>query len=332
LTDTGKIVALGLTVVALHGAMADDTAPLEPLIDILRNADDYKQRLAAVIGLGRGGDLRAVPALIDALEDPDHTVRGTAARVLGTLGDDRALPALEALLLRAGSDFVRGQAQEALVALMTKEEGKEWSGSGTDIHGALGTLGQAAIQNGINAHLPKAIDCFSQRFQAAPYLGGRVELEFRVATDGQVKWVRIQHSDLGSLEVEQCVVKQMRSARFEAPDGGEVEFSMPLDFGGGRATMALDTESTAARQLQDSCEKLLRGKDGAPLKIPKGLRIGLYVAPGGGVVSVGLSAGGAEIAPELAEALVANVKELTLMEPSLGGKHGKLMFQPGCGP
>ena len=51
-------------------------------------------RNAALI-LGRRGTTEAVPALIDLLNDPDPTIRASAAWALGRIGTPEALLALE---------------------------------------------------------------------------------------------------------------------------------------------------------------------------------------------------------------------------------------------
>jgi TonB family protein len=321
------LLALLLGLVPMQRSHAAD--PLTQLTRILRSAQDYKQRLAAVIGLGRRKDRRAVPALIKALGDSHHTVRGAAARVLGALGDLRAKPALTALLLGAKHDYVRGQTQKALAALMAREEGHRPGGPRRmAVHGALGSLDQESIQEGINARLPGATHCLGQALERSPYLGGKIALKIRVATDGKVRWVRVVRSDLGSLEVERCIVAGMHKASFDAPDGGEAEFSIPLTFGGGDAVTLLDPQSsTVARRLRRGCKKLLRGR----LRPPPGLQVGLYLDPRGAVVSAGLAAGGAEIKATFAEAFVANLKRLKLREPSDSGRYRKLVYSFGCG-
>lgn len=319
-------MAIGL-IVLMSRAHAD---PVTQLIRILGRAGDYKQRLAAVIGLGRCKDRRAVLPLINALGDSHHTVRGTAARVLGTLGDRRAVAPLKALLLGAKNGFVRAQAQQALAALMPQSEDRQPGGQ-MQVRGTLGTLDQSSIQDGVQDSLPHANACYAQQLAGAPFLGGRVVLKFRVKTDGKVKWVRVKTSDLGSLEAETCIVKEMAAASFDEPDGGEAEFSIPLTFTGGDAVTTLDDRSAAARRLGKSCKKLLRSPAG-PLTPPPGLHVGLYIDPDGKVVSAGLSADGAEIPPEFARDFIANLKKLTLADPSVETGHGKLIHRLSCQP
>ena len=57
------------------------------------NALNNKNILAAE-ALGKLGDKRAVPALINALNDDNTTVQWVAAEALGKLGDKRGIPVL----------------------------------------------------------------------------------------------------------------------------------------------------------------------------------------------------------------------------------------------
>jgi hypothetical protein len=110
--------------IALGGgaARADQ---VDRLVDQLQSSKEYKVRLSAALNLAKLGDRRAIPVFIQALEDPDKTVRGVAAAGLGKLvnastpGDVRSR-VLAALRQTASADenaFVRNQAQKAYDAL-----------------------------------------------------------------------------------------------------------------------------------------------------------------------------------------------------------------------
>ena len=74
----------------------------------------------AARAVGNLGDPRAVPDLIELLNDHSEVVRNSAARALGRIGDHRAEPALEAAL-RDTSEAVRASAANALGALGSAE-------------------------------------------------------------------------------------------------------------------------------------------------------------------------------------------------------------------
>ncbi|HEY8477913.1 MAG TPA: tRNA epoxyqueuosine(34) reductase QueG [Chloroflexota bacterium] len=71
----------------------------------------------AAVALGNLGDPSAVPALADALDDPEPLVRGHAAWALGRIGGPSARRALEEALAREEHPNVRGELQAALSSL-----------------------------------------------------------------------------------------------------------------------------------------------------------------------------------------------------------------------
>jgi HEAT repeat protein len=88
-----------------------------PLVAVLGDKD-ADVRASAALALGRIGDARAVPLLIDVFkyQDPDNWVRQNAAEALGAIGDARAVAPLIAAL-GEGSLGVRKAAARGLVAL-----------------------------------------------------------------------------------------------------------------------------------------------------------------------------------------------------------------------
>lgn len=91
-------------------------APIEQLVRELLDTDRETRVRArySLVGLGRV----AVPALIRALEDPDHHLRTASALTLLAVADPAAAPALVAALDDDDAG-VRWLAAEALVALRT---------------------------------------------------------------------------------------------------------------------------------------------------------------------------------------------------------------------
>ena len=88
---------------------------VDPLIDLLTASSDAAVLKQAVRGLGRLGDVRAIPPLVRLLRDPEiaFVVRGEAASSLGKLGD----PAAEAALRAALTDPLPSVAEAARRAL-----------------------------------------------------------------------------------------------------------------------------------------------------------------------------------------------------------------------
>jgi hypothetical protein len=83
---------------AVRAAQMDSTAPLAEAL--LRAVDDpdYTVKLWACSALGKSGDPRAFPKLIERLADPEIHVRYRAAEGLGFLKDPRAVEPLLAMM------------------------------------------------------------------------------------------------------------------------------------------------------------------------------------------------------------------------------------------
>lgn len=87
----------------------ENPVAVEPLIEALRDGTDrtelggYPLKRRAAESLGRIGDGRAVPALVEALQCEDIQTRECAAWALGELGDRRSGEGLLAVLASGGS-------------------------------------------------------------------------------------------------------------------------------------------------------------------------------------------------------------------------------------
>ncbi len=116
------VIALLVLGLVARTAFADT---VDDLASRLRGDPDYKVRLSAAINLGKFGDRRAIPALLDGLGDTDRAVRGVSAAALGALVDASVSRELRARVIHdldrlAGADpdgNVRAQAQRSLAAV-----------------------------------------------------------------------------------------------------------------------------------------------------------------------------------------------------------------------
>ncbi len=77
---------------------------IDPLIELLKNGM-FEQRHHAAHTLGKIGNPRALNALLNALDDPEHLVLSKAIFVLSQVGDARAVPALIKLIGRPEADL-----------------------------------------------------------------------------------------------------------------------------------------------------------------------------------------------------------------------------------
>ena len=92
-----------------------DVRAIPPLINALQDPD-AETRLYSVWALGNITAPETVPVLLDALADADEGVRKMAAHVLGTIGDHRAVSALQ-LVLEDASEDVRWNAALSLARM-----------------------------------------------------------------------------------------------------------------------------------------------------------------------------------------------------------------------
>jgi hypothetical protein len=100
-----------------------DADKIDDLTRALMQDSSYKVRVQAALVLGKLGDKRAVPALIQALRDENETVRGVAATSLGRMGDRSAAAALMVAVSNDPSEFVRREAKKALESVASNGGG-----------------------------------------------------------------------------------------------------------------------------------------------------------------------------------------------------------------
>jgi len=111
--DTARDAATSLA------ALGESTA-VQPLIDVLKNTDDYYHpvvRAAAAAGLGRLGDSRAVDALLSTINDSLAEPSAEAIRALAAIGDPRAVGALVEVIRNSNGFFLPIARRAAVLAL-----------------------------------------------------------------------------------------------------------------------------------------------------------------------------------------------------------------------
>ncbi|MBV8757779.1 MAG: TonB family protein [Deltaproteobacteria bacterium] len=176
-----------------------------------------------------------------------------------------------------------------------------------------GKMDQEAIKAGLEPHAQELSDCYMTKVGRRRWLGGHVVLHWDIKRDGTVTSVKLSESDLGNWDIEQCLLEAARTATFDKPQGGDADFTVPLDFSAkGNAQIWDEDKSLRAIGGQlaklDTCPdpklKLPKAKDGdkPPHKAPKpvNVTITLYVGPHGKAESVGFSSPTAEIGDDWA--------------------------------
>lgn len=169
-----------------------------------------------------------------------------------------------------------------------EEDDDEEEPDDIEVEGLLGTLDVADIQPVIDRHARKLVACHRDHIGALRYVGGKVELKFRVARDGTVRRVQVASGDLGAWPVEKCVLGVARQMTFPPPRGGEAEFSFPIDFPAQGRVVRLD-ELSATAELGARLGDLDACAAEAGVPPPREVQVTVYVAVGGAVTSAGFA-------------------------------------------
>ncbi len=179
------------------------------------------------------------------------------------------------------------------------EEDEDDSGGADEVQveGLMGHIDRADIQPVIERSWDEVQSCYSGGIGKKRYVGGLVELKFRIARDGSVKRVHVARGTLGAWPVEKCVLELARAMSFPKPKGGEAEFSFPIDFPSRGRAIAMD-DARASTELPPKLAKLTKCNQDAEGPVPRKIDVTLYVGPGGAVTSAGFATDGSDDIPE----------------------------------
>ena len=155
---------------------------------------------------------------------------------------------------------------------------------GLELEGVKGRLHPADIANTLNPKQPKFVRCFEKKWREQPHTGGKIQMAFTVKRDGHIKRVVVENSDLGSWEVEECVLRHASSVVFPRPTGGEADFKLPIEFPSQTAPhwMVYDVIKPQVEAQWGVTEACGEG--------PKKTKITMYIGKEGTVLDVGFSA------------------------------------------
>jgi TonB family protein len=189
-----------------------------------------------------------------------------------------------------------------------------------------GSISKEAIEEGLAPHQVAMAECYTQKVGKRRWLGGHVVLQWNLKANGTLTSVKLTESNLGSWDVEQCLLDIAWGATFAKPNGGDVDFTVPLEFSskGGSASWDEDQSLRAVGgqlAMLDDCDDfeyqpkpvkaVKRGhkapkpkkddkseatdKPARPEKPPKNVTMTLYVGPGGKLQSLGFSSATTEV-------------------------------------
>jgi hypothetical protein len=226
---------------------------------------------------------------------------------------------------------------------------------GMIVTGTLGTLADDDIASTFRGRWSDVTRCL-QTPPRLTYLIGRVELKLRIGATGEPTVAHVQDSSLGHYGAEHCLLELARTLKFPSPKGGnEAEFSYPIEYKPVRTAAAVtewSKDRIAPEKLAGDLHSLLqcRGSvDGTPIPppptpgkhkkrtahaaapklgpmrpLPKNLRLTLYIAPGGKVVTAGLAAD-EPVDPTMATCFVSSASLWKLDDP--GGRPAKVTLE-----
>ena len=169
----------------------------------------------------------------------------------------------------------------------------------------IGALDDRDVDAALARHEPRLIACYERAGMLRKYVHGPVRLRFYVSGKGAVTDVRVIDSGLGNFTVERCLVDEGRRIVFPAPGGvrpTDFEYSLRFTASGEIDLVEWGADLIATELGQQSSRLAACGRLG-----PKPVRAVLYIEPGGGVASAGLSSDG-PLASAVADCLVAEMR------------------------
>lgn len=96
---------------------------------------------------------------------------------------------------------------------------------------SLPALDQAVVKEVILSHMNAVKHCYNQELKKDAALAGKVVVKFTVGAKGPVTSATVKQTTLNNKEVEDCMVKEVKTWIFPEPRRGEiVEISFPFLF------------------------------------------------------------------------------------------------------
>jgi hypothetical protein len=191
-----------------------------------------------------------------------------------------------------------------------------------DIQAEHGSLDREDVADAVDPYFTRLSRCYEDAQPATDFASGQVTLRFVVGLDGSTSSVHVRSSDLGSYEVERCLVAVASRIRFARPQGyGVASFEYSLEF---RSTGAIPVVQLASDALAGALpaigNRLLEDCGGLGINE---LRATLYVDRRGRVRSVGFGSPG-PLDAERAACLVRSLRREALTVDLQGAVLGRV--------
>ncbi|MCB9611462.1 MAG: AgmX/PglI C-terminal domain-containing protein [Sandaracinus sp.] len=183
-----------------------------------------------------------------------------------------------------GEDTAEEETTATTTSTTTGSERPVERNDGVGVEGLMGTISAMAVQRALEPRIGRFFSCFNQRSGDVEVLGGRIVLSFRIRTDGSVLWVFPRESTIGDRATERCMLDVAASTQFSRPQGGEAEFTYPLEVD--------PPEDVRPPTFWDSSRVMTNVERvrGEIVDCGNGpFHVTAYVAPGGRVIAAGAS-------------------------------------------
>ncbi|MCK5800407.1 MAG: AgmX/PglI C-terminal domain-containing protein [Deltaproteobacteria bacterium] len=185
---------------------------------------------------------------------------------------------------------------------------------GMKVSGLMGTLDQSQVQRGVARTFRAATRCYQDIARQRPYVGGSMNMRFRVRRDGAVKHIQLLSSDVGCFTLERCVLAKLAESHFDRPrGGGEAEFTYPITFPTRMASQTWE-EARVRHTLKKWRKKRKVRKKLKKLSFPRGLSLTIFVDGEGHLASLGMIAD-EDIPEDFPQGLVAALETVHFDQP-----------------
>jgi hypothetical protein len=109
-------------------------------------------------------------------------------------------------------------------------EGKVGRGPIRERPGSTGKIRPEEVRRIVGRNLGGIKRCYERALPRNPTLAGRITVNFTIGGGGRVVAASASQDTMGAPGVTECVVRSIRSIRFPAPEGGNVQFAYPFIF------------------------------------------------------------------------------------------------------
>ena len=109
-----------------------------------------------------------------------------------------------------------------------------------EVISGVGTLSSEQVLAAVEPHVSEITACVYAHSDAAPWLGGDIEVQWEVAPTGDVTTAILRKSTLGSWAAEACIVTLAAQLSFPKPKGGPATVALPMEIPPVKRPLSLD--------------------------------------------------------------------------------------------